>query len=99
MVKEYVILAIILVGLFSGCIGEESYVGKYVSTEDNKTYFNLYEDGTFNHFYSKGESESGTYRIVDSKIILTFIPFGNVRILTKNGTVWVKDTGAEYVKE
>ena len=30
MVKEYVILAIILVGLFLGCIGEEWITGKYV---------------------------------------------------------------------
>ena len=48
MVRKYVILAIILAGLFSGCIGEESIVGKYVLEEDHKAYFILYEDGTFN---------------------------------------------------
>ena len=99
MVRKYVILAIILGGLFSGCIGEESMTGKYVSVSNNKTYFYLYEDGTFNHFFSTGESESGTYRLVDGKLIFTLVPFGNVRTFTYNGTMWIKDNGAEYVKE
>jgi hypothetical protein len=101
MVKEYVVLAIILTGLFSGCIGEESYVGKYVDVESNKTYFILYEDGTFNQFYEKGDvkSASGTYRIADGQIVMTYLPFGNVHVLTKNGSFWNKDNGAKYVKE
>ncbi len=41
MVKEYVILAIILGGLFSGCIGEESITGKYVQVDDLRLYLPL----------------------------------------------------------
>ena len=52
MVKEYVVLAIILVGLFSGCIGDESITGKYVYEENPKAYFILYDDGTFNQWSS-----------------------------------------------
>jgi hypothetical protein len=99
MVKEYVILAIILVGLFSGCIGEESITGKYVQVDDPKSYFYLYEDGTFNAFFSDNKSESGTYRLVNDQMFLTYLPFGNVQILTKNGTVWTKDNGYTYAKE
>jgi hypothetical protein len=99
MVKEYVILAIILGGLFSGCIGEESLAGKYVQIDDPKSYFYLYEDGTFNAFYTDGGSDSGTYRLVEGQLVLTYMPFGNVRKFTKNGTVWVKETGYKYVKE
>ncbi len=101
MVKELVLLAIILGGLFSGCLGDESYVGKYVEKDSNRTYFLLYEDGTFNQFYEKGDikSESGTYRIVEGQIVMTYLPFGNVHVLTKNGSVWNKDNGAVYAKE
>jgi hypothetical protein len=99
MVKEYVILAIILGGLFSGCIGDESIAGKYVYTENNKSYFILYDDGTFNEWSSSGESASGTYRYEDSKLTLTYIPFGNVILMTKNGTEFINDSGGRYVKE
>jgi hypothetical protein len=99
MVKEYVVLAIILVGLLSGCIGDESIMGKYVQIDDTKSYFYLYEDGTFNAFFSDSKSESGTYRLVDDQIILTYLPFGNAQILTKNGTIWVKENGYKYVKQ
>jgi hypothetical protein len=99
MVKEYVVLAIILAGLFSGCVGEESITGKYVQVDDPKSYFYLYEDGTFNAFFSDNKSESGTYRLVDDQIFLTYLPFGNVQKLTKNGTLWTKDNGYTYAKE
>jgi hypothetical protein len=99
MVKEYVILAIILGGLFSGCIGDESITGKYVLEENHKSYFMLYEEGTFNLWYLDGRSASGTYRYENSNLTLTFIPFGNVEMLTKNGTAFIDDTGAKYVKE
>ena len=99
MVKELVILAIILGGLFSGCIGDESITGKYVLEENHKSYFMLYEEGTFNLWYLDGRSASGTYRYENSNLTLTFIPFGNVEMLTKNGTAFIDDTGAKYVKE
>ena len=99
MVKEYVVLAIILGGLFSGCIGDESITGKYVLEENHKSYFMLYEEGTFNLWYLDGRSASGTYRYENSNLTLTFIPFGNVEMLTKNGTAFIDDTGAKYVKE
>jgi hypothetical protein len=99
MVKIYVILAIILAGLFSGCIGDESITGKYVQVDDPKSYFYLYEDGTFNAFFSNNKSESGTYRLVDDQIFLTYLPFGNVQKLIKNGTLWTKDNGYTYDKE
>jgi hypothetical protein len=99
MVKEYVILSIILVALFSGCIGEESITGKYVQIDDPKSYFYLYEDGTFNAFFSDNKSESGTYRMEEGQIILTYLPFGNAQILTKNGTIWVKENGYKYAKQ
>jgi hypothetical protein len=98
MVKEYVILAIILTGLFSGCIGDESITGKYVYTEDNKSYFILYDDGTFNEWFISGSSGSGTYRYEKNTLTLTYLPFGNVNVFTKNGTAFVYD-GWNYVKE
>jgi hypothetical protein len=99
MVKEYVILAIILAGLFSGCIGEKSITGKYVLEEDHKAYFILYEDGTFNEWFLDGTSGSGTYRYEDNRLTLTYIPFGNVVIMIKNETSFINDSGGKYAKE
>ena len=102
MDKRIIILVILLLGsLFAGCIEDKSFVGKYVDVESKKTYFLLYDDGTFNQFYEKGDtkSASGTYRIVEGQIVMTYLPFGNVHVLTKNGSVWNKDNGAIYVKE
>jgi hypothetical protein len=98
MVKVYVILAIILIGLFSWCIGKESTTGKYVYTENNKSYFILYEDGTFNEWFINGNSASGTYRYENNNLTLTYLPFGNVNVFTKNGTAFVYD-GWNYVKQ
>ena len=98
MLRKYVILAIILAGLFSGCIGDESIVGKYVYTENPKSYFILYEDGTFNEWYISGNSASGTYRYENNNLTLTYAPFGNVNVFIKNGTAFVYD-GWNYVKE
>ena len=98
MVKEYVILAIILGGLFSGCIGEESITGTYVLEEDHKGYFILYEDGTFNQWFVDGTSGSGTYRFQNNSLLMTHVPFGNVNILIKNGTAFDNDRGGKYVK-
>jgi hypothetical protein len=100
MVKEYVILGIILVGLFSGCIGEESITGKYVYDKDPKLYFILYEDGTFNEWFEGGSSGSGTYRYEKNRLFLTNLPFGNVDVFTKNGTSFEYEGkgGGRYVK-
>src|SRR4030042_4348235 len=83
MVKEYVILAIILAGLLSGCIGDESIAGKYVLEEDHKAYFILYEDGTFNEWFVDGTSGSGTYRFQNNSLYMTHVPFGNVNLFEK----------------
>jgi hypothetical protein len=99
MVKGYVILTIILAGLFSGRIGEESIMGKYVLEEDHKAYFILYEDGTFNEWFLDGTSGSGTYRYEDNQLFMTYIPFGNVNVYTKNGTAFDNDKGGKYVKQ
>ncbi len=99
MVKVIVILVLILAGLFSGCIGEESITGKYVYTENPKAYFILYDDGTFNEWFLNGSSGSGTYRFEDNRLTLTYIPFGNVVVMTKNGTAFINDSGGKYVKE
>jgi hypothetical protein len=98
MVKELVILAIILAGLFSGCIGEESIAGKYVLEEDHRGYFILYEDGTFNQWFVDGTSGSGTYRFQNNSLYMTHVPFGNVYVLTMNGTAFDNDRGGKYVK-
>lgn len=99
MVKEYVILAIILAGLFSGCIGEELIMGKYVLEENPKGYFILHNDGTFNQWFVDGSSGSGTYRYEDNQLSMTYIPFGNVNVYTKNGTAFDNDKGGKYVKQ
>ncbi len=99
MVRKYVILAIILAGLFSGCIGDESIAGKYVYEENPKAYFILYDDGTFNQWSSSGSSSSGTYRYENNNLTLTYVPFGNVELMTKNGTAFINDSGGKYVKE
>ncbi len=98
MVMKIVILAIILAGLFSGCIGDESIVGKYVYVDNPKAYFILHDDATFNIWYESGNTGSGTYRYEHNNLTLTFIPFGNVEQLTKNGTAFIDDGGAKYVK-
>ncbi|HWQ96162.1 MAG TPA: hypothetical protein VN368_02195 [Candidatus Methylomirabilis sp.] len=99
MVKKYVILSIILVNLFSGCLGDESIAGKYVYEENPKGYFILYDDGTFNEWFSDGSSASGTYRYENNRLTLTFIPFGNVKVYTKDGDAFINDSGGKYVKE
>jgi restriction endonuclease S subunit len=101
MVKEYVVLVIILGGLFSGCIGNESITGKYVYDKDPKLYFILYEDGTFNEWFEGGSSGSGTYRYEKNRLFLTNLPFGNVDVFTKNGTSFEYEGkgGGRYVKE
>ncbi len=99
MIKQYVILAVILAGLFSGCVGNESIAGKYVYTENPKAYFILYNDGTFNQWSSNGKSSSGTYRYESNNLTLTYLPFGNVVVMTKNGTAFINDSGGKYVKE
>ncbi len=88
-----------MAGLFSGCIGNESITGKYVYVENPKAYFILYDDGTFNIWYESGNTGSGTYRYERSSLTLTFVPFGNVEMLTKNGTAFIDEKGAKYVKE
>jgi hypothetical protein len=101
MVKEYVILAIILTGMFSGCIGNESIAGKYVLEEDHKAYFILYDDGTFNEWFVDGTSGSGTYRFQNNSLYMTHVPFGNVNLFEKNGTAfdYKGKGGGKYVKE
>ena len=99
MVKEYVVLVIILGGLFSGCIGDESITGKYVYTEDNKSYFILYDDGTVNQWFWDGTTGSGTYRFEKDLLTITYIPFGNVNLYTHTGNTFVSDEGRIYVKE
>ncbi len=99
MVKQYLVLIIILAALFSGCTGKESITGKYVYDKNPKAYFILYDDGKFNLWYEDGASSSGTYRYENDKLTFTFTPFGNVEVLTKNGTAFIDDKGAKYVKE
>ncbi len=99
MIKQYVILAVILTGLFSGCVGNESIAGKYVYTEDPKAYFILYDDGTVNQWFWDGTTGSGTYRYENNNLTLTYLPFGNVVLMTRNGTAFINDSGGKYVKE
>ena len=89
---------ILISGLFSGCIVNESIAGKYIYTENSKAYFILYGDGTFNAWYESGKSASGTYRYEVNTLTLTYAPFGNVVVFTKNGTTFIDDGGAKYVK-
>jgi hypothetical protein len=99
MAKEYVILVIILAGLFSGCIGDESITGKYVLEENHNAYFILYEDGTVNQWFWDGTTGSGTYHFEKDLLTITYIPFGNVNIYTHTGNTFVSDEGRIYVKE
>ncbi len=96
---KIVIFAIILGSLFSGCIGNESITGKYVYTDNPKAYFILYDDFTFNAWYEDGKSASGTYRYEVNRLTLTYVPFGNVVIFNKNGTTFIDEGGARYVKK
>jgi hypothetical protein len=99
MVRKYVILAIILAGLFSGCIGNESITGKYVYEENPKAYFILYDDGTFNEWFVDGTSGSGTYRYENNNLTLTNLPFGNVDVFTRNGTAFIYKGDGKFVKQ
>lgn len=96
---KIVTVFLILGSLLSGCIGDESITGKYVYAEDPKGYFILYDDGTFNIWYSSGSSGSGTYRYEDNRLTLTYLPFGHVSVFTKNGTTFINDSGGKYDKE
>ncbi len=95
---EYKIILILLVlgaAIFSGCVDNP---GKtvYFSEKYNET-ITLYADHTATAITSK-DSASGTWRVDNSKLIITWLPFGSVhifdlyetKIVDKDGDVWVK---------
>ncbi len=96
---EYKIILILLVlgvAIFSGCVGNSGksvYLDKTTNhtlvLNSDKTFLFTEDDGTY----------SGTYRIDGDHIILTFQAFGLVLdfkkdgdklIYTKDGTIWEK---------
>ncbi len=100
MMRKYLVLIIILAALFSGCTGKDSITGKYVLQEDNRGYFILYDDGTFNQWFVDGTSGSGTYRYENNTLYMTYVPFGNVNVYTRrNATAFENDRGGIYVEQ
>ncbi len=91
---------IIIALLLSGCI-DNGIVGKYVSMDSNETYFDLYDDGTFIYHYSHNDipSESGTYKVVDDKLLMTFQPWGVVVSFSPTPSGWIREKGDTYVKQ
>ena len=99
-IKTILIMALVLETiLLSGCLDTNPVAGTYKETDNNKSYFVLYPDNTFNQFYYSGESSSGTFRLVDDgHIVMTYQPFGEVSSLVQNGSEWLKDGKYHYVK-
>ncbi len=96
---EYKVVLILLVlgaTIFSGCVDNP---GKtvYVNKKDNHSIV-LFDDKTFTYTENAG-TFSGTYRIDGDHVILTFVAFGlvldlkkegNKLISQKDGTTWEK---------
>ncbi len=94
--KSVLILLILGVAIFSGCVDDKTV---YYSSKSNET-LTLYNDNTF---YAKVGSKdygwSGTYRIDGDHVILSIAPLGTVVELKrennklvneKDGETWVK---------
>ncbi len=96
--KVILILLVLGVAIFSGCVGSPSKT-VYYSKQSDET-ITLYSDYTVNvKVGSEDHGISGTYRIDGDHVILTMQPFGAVFSLKKestrlvdekSGEVWVK---------
>ncbi len=94
--KVVLILLILGVAIFSGCVDNPSKT-VYFAKNSNQT-ITLYSDKTFT-FTAPSGTYSGSYRFDGDRIILTFVAFGavldlkkedNKLIDEKEGTVWEK---------
>jgi hypothetical protein len=88
----------ISVVFLSGCVVEEKSPEKYTYEKDNSTYFILYPGSEFVAYYSDGTSASGTYRIADNELILTYRPFGNAIKFRKDGNSFIDDEGRKWIQ-
>ncbi len=99
MVKEYVILAIIIASLFSGCIGNESIAGKYVWIKNNSSYFVLKTEGTYILSFGDGSYQNGSYAYNDNYLHLKGKTAFSDYYYTKRDNYFFNDVGGIYVKQ
>lgn len=95
------VIAAICLGIiiFSGCIGNESVVGKYVHRSG--AFFILNEDMTFYETFSEGYTASGEYTIepLSGNLTMVYKPFGNFIIMEKTDTGYKNKYGGIYEKK
>jgi hypothetical protein len=90
--KIVLILLVLGVAIFSGCVTEGKT--EYYSKKYNET-ITLYPDKTVTAI-NPSSSSSGTYRIDDNYLIITYQPFGNVVKLKIEGKRLIDETDGDY---
>ncbi len=92
---KILMILILMIALFSGCVNNGKTV--YFSKKSNDT-ITLYNDNTMTDSYSNG-TVAAVYRIDGDYLLMTFPPFGtvvkrkisgNTLIDEKDGETWVK---------
>jgi hypothetical protein len=98
MNKIIILLTLILLILFSGCINS-SVAGKYVSETGSGAYFQLNKDLTFYEMFGNGLTASGEYSIDRTgNLTLVYRPFGSFRAMEKTKNGYRNKSGTIYEK-
>lgn len=88
--KRILIISLILISLFSGCVSENK--GTTYSYSDGSN-FTLFNDGVVYVYLARPNiGFSGTYRINDSELYLIF-PTGMTERLSRDGNAWIDKDG------
>ncbi len=90
--KVILILLVLGVAIFSGCVTEGKT--EYYSKKYNET-ITLYPDKMVTAI-NPSSSSSGVYRWDDSYLVMTFTPFGNVIKLKKEGNRLIDERDGDY---
>ncbi len=95
MFKYLIVLLLVIIALFSGCVSDKE---QFRSLNHNETLI-LYGDNTFILSNPAKYDVSGAYRVDTGNLVLIFSPFGNTYTLKikRDGLVDPKD-GEEWVK-
>lgn len=93
-----IIVASLLIIIFSGCITDENITGTYVYKTG--AFFILNEDLTFYETFSDGNTASGTYTIASGgNLTMVYAPFGNFIVLEKIENGYKNKYGGIYQKK
>ncbi len=92
MAYKFVLILLVLgVAIFSGCVADKTV---YFSKKYNET-ITLYADHTIT-VVGQQSSSSGTYRIDGNYLIITYLPFGNVDKLKIDGNRLIDEKDGDY---